>query len=136
MIINKGVITKVPVTVTEQTTLSAPVYYLFEFESKQTREKSYCIGVNISTITGRIDFFNIEETDTPDPLNSEVSLMVGEYRYKIYQQSSTTNLNPLNTTVAASGFAWVECGVMVVPGESETINEYDGAVTTNKVYEG
>lgn len=122
MNINRGEINEVPVTVTEMTTLSAPVYYLFEFKPR-IGIPAYCIGTNTSTHTGRYDLFLIEETDSPDPLIGQVSLPSGDYTYTIYQQSSSTNLDPTNTT-PAEFFDYVETGLLTVYGTEETITEY------------
>lgn len=137
MNITKGQINEIGVTVTEQTTLSVPVSYLIEFKSKATKLPVYCIvTTNKSTHTDRIDLFDVEETASPNPLLAQVSLAAGDYSYKIYQQNSTTNLDPANTTVAASGFAYVESGICrVLAATSTPVPQYSGATLTNTVYE-
>jgi len=75
------------VTVTELTTVS-PVYYLFEFEHEQSFLKYYCILANISTGTSRYDeFLLVDGVDVTFDYD-------GYYTYRIYQQTSTTNLDP------------------------------------------
>lgn len=75
------------VTVTELTTVT-PVYYLFEFEHQQSFEKEYCILTNISTNTERYDEFSlVDGVDVTFPFD-------GYYIYRIYQQTSSVNLDP------------------------------------------
>lgn len=75
------------VTVTELTTVS-PVHYLFEFEHEQSFLKYYCILPNLSTATSRYDEFLL--TDGVDVTFD----YDGYYTYRIYQQTSSTNLDP------------------------------------------
>ncbi len=75
------------VTVTELKTLAVP-YWLFEFEEEQSFEKVYCILPNISPSTQRYDEFEITDgVDVTFPYT-------GFYTYRIYQQTSSTNLDP------------------------------------------
>lgn len=133
MQITRGQINQVPVTVTEQTTLTAGVHYLFEFQRKASNVKIYCIAV--TTYNGRIDYFNIEETDSPNPLTAKVKLHAGDYAYRIYQQTSSTNLDPSLTTISASGLVWVEQGICSVFKSIAPVPEYVAAPLTNPVYE-
>ena len=74
-------------TVTELTTVS-PVHYLFEFEHEQSFLKYYCILVNITTGIERFDEFQLEDgVDVTFDYD-------GYYTYRIYQQTSDTNLDP------------------------------------------
>jgi hypothetical protein len=85
--IQKGTSSNLIVTVTELTTVS-PVFYLFEFEHEQSFLKYYCILPNLSTATSRYDEFLL--VDGVD-VNFEYD---GYYTYRIYQQTSSTNLDP------------------------------------------
>jgi len=134
MIIYKTQINEVVISVTDQSTILLPIYYLFEFKRKESNVKSYCIAQVATSYTDR-QSFNIEETDTPDPLTAKVKLKAGSYEYKVYQQTDASNVDPANTIVAASGFAWVDSGILTV---LDTITEpasYSGADSTNLVYE-
>jgi hypothetical protein len=133
MIITKGQINTVTVSVVENTTLSSPVYYLFEFKRKASNVFTYCIA-QIVTNYGTRQSFSIEETNTPVP-NTKIKLQAGEYFYKIYQQESSTNIDPANTTIAASGFAYVESGILTVIESVTQSAQYAGANNTNAVYE-
>lgn len=132
MILQKNQINDVVVTVTEQVTLSSP-FFLFEFASDSTNLKFYCIAANTSTFTGRFDSFNITDTSSPNPLTGEVSLPEGEYKYTIYQQASSTNLDPANTS-AALYQDYLEIGKTLVQDVSVDPTEYAGAETTNTSY--
>ena len=82
-------------TLTEKSTLTNPDY-LFVFQSDETRDLYKFIAADTSTYTDRYNLFAIVETSTnPDPLDGEVELpLVGFYTYTIYEQNSTTNLDP------------------------------------------
>jgi hypothetical protein len=109
------------VTVTELTTVS-PVYYLFEFEHEQSFLKYYCILDNISLATERYDEFEL--VDGVD-LNFDYD---GYYTYRIYQQISSTNLDPiLSDGLVEEGRAHV----YVIDSPS---NEYNENITFN-IYE-
>lgn len=83
---------KIALTLTEKTTISN-AFYLFELESDQTKDKYYFIG-DETLNTSRINLFTITE-GVDDPLNSSIILgYVGFYSYKIYAQTSSTNLDP------------------------------------------
>ncbi len=86
----------ISLTLSEDTTLSNPIY-LFEWQNDQTKVKYYAICQDVS-IAGaareRSNLFNIT-LGVDDPLNS--SLIVGNtgrYHYFVYEQTSTTNLDP------------------------------------------
>ena len=109
------------VTVTELTTVN-PVYYLFEFEHEQSFLKYYCILDNISLATERYDEFEL--VDGVD-LNFDYD---GYYTYRIYQQISSTNLDPiLSDGLVEEGRAHV----YVIDSPS---NEYNENITFN-IYE-
>ena len=109
------------VTVTELTTVS-PVYYLFEFEHEQSFLKYYCILSNISLATERYDEFDI--IDGVD-VNFDYD---GYYTYRIYQQTSSSNLDPtLSDGIVEEGRAHVY--VIDSPG-----NEFTSNITYN-IYE-
>ena len=93
MLINKNSNNYVFPTLFELSTLS-PVYYLFEFENDQTKVKYYCIPTELSTELTRYNKFNIQDTSNPVALSGQVDLPVGNYTYRVYEQSSSTNLDP------------------------------------------
>lgn len=75
------------VTVTEYQTLTAP-YWLLEFTHEQSFESVTCILPNISTSTSRFDEFVIED------LVDVTFLYAGFYTYRIFEQTSSSNLDP------------------------------------------
>jgi len=93
-VLKKGTVNQnIALTLTEKTTISNPTY-LFEFESDQTKLKYYVISTDTSVAKQRINIFSIEE-GIDNPTNGQLILgPVGFYQYKIYAQTSTTNLDP------------------------------------------
>jgi len=98
----------VGLTLAEDTTITNPVY-LFEWQNDQTKVKYYAICQDVS-LAGpareRSNLFDIT-LGVDDPLNSSLILgNVGRYHYFIYEQTSTTNLDPSlsdNTTPISRG---------------------------------
>jgi hypothetical protein len=126
--INKGAQNSIVVTLTEKTTLD-PVYYLFEFIDT-TGTNKYCIVAEQSGFLERFNEFAITETTNPDNENGEVELMVGDYVYNVYEQSSTLNLDP-------SGLTLVETGNAKCVDDSINTNKiYTSGSLVNKVYNG
>ena len=97
--ITKGTTNNVALTLTEKCTLTSP-YYLFVFQSDETRDLYKFIAADTSTYPKRYNLFAIVETDSsPDPLAGEIELpLVGFYKYKVYEQTSSTNLDPALAT--------------------------------------
>ena len=86
-----------PLTLAEDTTISAPVY-LFEWNNDQTKVSYTAICQDVS-IAGaareRSNLFNIT-LGVDDRTNSSLILgNVGRYHLFVYEQTSTTNLDPL-----------------------------------------
>lgn len=109
------------VTVSELTTITNP-HYLFEFIEEQSGDKLYCILPNSSNGIPRYDEFLITDgLDLVFPYS-------GFYTYKIYQQSSSTNLDP------SLSDGLVEEGRAHVFDVDSPSNTYDYNVT-NFVYE-
>lgn len=96
VLLNKNAINSVILTLTEKVTINNP-YFLFEFTHDQTNTVSYCISTDLSIYPNRYNQFMITEKNNPNALNGEVNLIyTGYYKYKVYAQSSSTNLNPSN----------------------------------------
>jgi VCBS repeat-containing protein len=129
VVIIKGQANIVTVTLKEKTTITN-AYYLWEFISKATSEKKYCIQpVELSQYLDRFNQFTITETATPNPIAGEVTLsQTGEWSYNIYEQASATNLSPTGKTI-------VESGLVKVNGTATTDIQYTRTVTT-AVYGG
>ena len=97
--ITKGIANTVVLTLKEKTTLTNPKY-LFVFKNDQSNVDSKFIADDISTYPDRYNKFVVtEKTSSPNPLTGEVTLSLdGFYTYTIYEQTSSTNLNPANAT--------------------------------------
>lgn len=112
------------VTLNEKRTLDNG-YYLFVFENVTTRD-----------IVTKIFSFSEDESDYPErfnsfPLSSTVfqDENTGDWRYKVYEQSSSTNTDP-------TGLTEVERGIMKLrPATDFSFTEYTGT-TSFKQYEG
>ena len=87
----------VPLPLEESTTLGGSVVYLFEWQNEQTKVKYYAICQDVSTAgtaRDRANLFDITE-GTNDPLLSKVVLgNDGRYIVTVWEQLSTTNLDP------------------------------------------
>tara|TARA_R110000824_G_scaffold51729_6_gene144043 strand:+ start:1323 stop:1724 length:402 start_codon:yes stop_codon:yes gene_type:complete len=130
--LEQDTINKVIVTLREFTTISNP-FYLFEFISDDTNEPKIFTGTDISTNVNRYNEFNIQlTTSTEDLLNSIVKLpLKGFYKYNIYSQVSSTNLDLANITEL------VEVGKVYVDGTIKPDLTIYGSGTDNKiVYNG
>lgn len=94
----------VVVTLSEKITIPNP-NYLFEFINNQTQQKYYCIASDLSLYPDRYNKFTIVvKTTTPDPLDGEIQIPLGdEYTYNVYEQVSSTNLDPTGLTVVENG---------------------------------
>ena len=125
--LNKSSANTITPTLFEKTTLS-PVYYLFEFKNTQTKALSYCIPTELSNELLRYNKFIITDTANPNPLLGQVNLSSGTYSYIVYEQLSSTNLNP-------TGLNIVEDGICRVYGTPITNTEYPSATVTNTQYE-
>ena len=109
------------VTVTELQTLTAP-FWLFEFTHEQSFETVTCILDNISLGIARYDEFVL--TDGVDL----VFPYAGYYTYRIWEQDSDTNLDPIQAHNLC------EEGRAHVIEESVAPNEYDTEIIHN-IYE-
>lgn len=119
--IQKNGTTPLVVTVTEMTTISNP-NYLFEFIHEQSFNTQTCVLTNISQGIPRYDEFVLVD-------GVDVNFIYdGFYIYNIYQQSSPSNLDPLNTQ------GLVETGRAHVIEADSPSYEYDSPIYFN-IYE-
>lgn len=104
-------------TLTEKTTLSSPIY-LFQFRNVTEKVSYYCIMSDISAYKNRYNEFVFTE-GTDLPLVGELILGAGgQYEYFVYEQLSTTNLDP----TLATGL--VESGLMDLDRGNTTYNQH------------
>ena len=128
--INQGTAGNLSVfTLNEQTTIVAPVHYLFQFEGLNSGYSKVFMGVELSWNLCRFNMINIELVDEIDEdlYDSKINLAGGRYNYTVYQQNSPTNLD-INLTegVVEQGFVSVN-----IP---EVINSYDNNDKNNIIY--
>lgn len=86
-------------TLTEKSTLTNP-YFLFNFVSDVTGESVNFITSDLSNYTDRYNKFLITETSGAAIYTSGTIELspTGTWTYKVYEQTSSTNLNPLLAT--------------------------------------
>lgn len=103
ILINQNTTSDIVLTLTEKTTLSVPVF-LFQFKNIVEKTSYYCIMPDISSYKNRYNEFTFTE-GTNLPLSGELILGAGgQYEYFVYEQTSTTNLDPtLATGLIESG---------------------------------
>ena len=106
--INKGEAKNWYLTLSEKVTITNP-YYLFIFTNRLTNAETAVILTDISSFKERYSEFAVEEGVTFD-------LDACEHLYQVYEQSSSTNTNPLNATL-------IEVGILKVT-EIYTSTEY------------
>jgi len=95
ILINKNTTNKVILTLSEKTTLTN-AKYLFEVINDMSNEVKCFIAADISTNKLRYNEFEFIENVTENLLNGTFSLTLsGFYKYNVYEQASSTNLNPL-----------------------------------------
>ena len=113
------------VTLTESTTLTSP-YYLFVFTNVSTKVQ-YKINVNSTSDTSDYpDRINVFSFDT---ITLFASAQAGQFSYEIYEQESSSNLDP-------SGLNLVECGKMLLQPENSLIKQGYAPTTNYKGYAG
>ena len=108
---------RVVVTASENVTLSAPVYFLFELISDDTKFAKVFTANDISNNICRYNEFLVEVTDgAEDLLNGVINLNInGYYKYNVYQMSDATNLD----IASASGI--VETGKLYLKGDLKPV---------------
>lgn len=97
--------TDIALSLKEKTTLY-PVYYLFEFQNDQTKVKYYQIFTDVSTVTynQRVwNIFNIEVINSGSGANKIILGNTGLYHYAIFEQSSSSSLDPTGKTIVERG---------------------------------
>lgn len=129
ILINKNSSNEVVLTLSEKTSITSPTY-LFEFTNDSTKQTKVFISADYSNNKERFNVFNIIETSTEVPLTGRVSLTVGDWKYNIYQQTSTTNL------VVANSGGLVENGRVDVVGNDSELNSFNGEQIIYKEFNG
>jgi len=99
ILVNKNSNNTLVMTLTEKSTLTNP-YFLFNFVSDVTGNSVNFIATDLSSYTDRYNKFLITETSgTAIYTSGTIELSpTGTWTYKVYEQTSSTNLNPLLAT--------------------------------------
>lgn len=126
-VVNKATSQYLYPTLDENTTIDPP-YYLWEIINNQTLVKVYCKATELSTELQRYNKFEITETISPVALNGEVELSLGDHTYKIYEDASSTNLDP-------TGLTLVETGIIKCSEANPTEDTEYELTVTNTEYE-
>jgi hypothetical protein len=121
ILIEKNKTNNVILTLAEKTTLTN-VFYLFEFTSDETNTVKHLIPTDISTNKIRFNEFNIIEP-------TDISLTKGTWKYRIFEQLSSTNTN-------TSGLNEVENGRVDVIGEAPSIPQVKNNKRKTPVFNG
>jgi hypothetical protein len=129
ILINKNSSNEVVLTLSERTSIVGATY-LFEFINDATKETKLFISQDYSNNKERGNIFNIIETSTENLLTGRVKLSIGNWKYNIYQQTSTTNL------VVANSGAKVENGRVDVVGTDSELNSFNGEQIIYKEFNG
>ena len=103
-------------------------YYLFKFQSDNTEAVEYCIATDSSAFPNRYNRFTITEQTSPDNLNAQVEMTTeGQWRYYVYANSSSSNLDP-------TGLLELESGIVKVTGTTTPVTSYSGGNSNYVVY--
>jgi len=122
----KGQTSNIIVTLTEKTTLSTPVYYLFVFTHETTKEVISFVIPGAADLSGYPKRFNEFLIDSSYFLHASI----GKYTYQVYEQISFVNKDISRTT------SMVENGKMDLNTATPfAFTEYDEA-TNFKQYGG
>ena len=119
ILIQKNTVNNNILTLSEKTTL-VNVVYLFEVINDQTKTNIYFIAQDVSINKERFNEFNITDNVTENNLIGIVNFpLKGFSKYNIYEQTSTTNLNPI-------GLNLIDKGKLKVTGVATTKVAYNG----------
>lgn len=102
--------TSFDLTLTEKVTLSTPKF-LFKFRNITEKVSYYTIIADTSSFTRRYNRFSFTE-GTDDAVNGSLTLGAGgQYEYFVYEQASSSNLDPtLTGDLVEKGFMSLDRG--------------------------
>lgn len=123
ILITRGQANTVTLTLNEKVTLSSPKF-LFRCINQVTKSAKTFIATDTSSYPYRYNEFTITESDSESLLNGTVQLKPpGLWRYEVYEQSSTTNLD---YTLSDNR---VETGILRVIGSTQTYKSPNNSQT-------
>jgi len=108
---------------------SSSDYILCSLRSLQTELTVYVIASNVVQV-GSNTFFRITEGDTPDALNGTITLSPsGQWEMNVYEQASSTNLDPDNATFVSNEIVKVISNGVADTGFTGTCADGDASGT-------
>ena len=116
--LTKGQTQNIILTLTEKQTLTNP-NYLFVFENRSTNTDVKFVKLNNTDISAYKERYNEFSIVVNSHFNTSLN---GQYTYSVYEQASTSNLNP-------TGLNLLETGIMELEGTTISFTEYE---TTSK----
>jgi hypothetical protein len=114
----KGQTQNIILTLTEKQLLTSP-NYLFIFENRSTNTDIKFVRLNNTDISAYKERYNEFSIVVNSFFNTALN---GQYTYTIYEQTSTSNLNP-------TGLNLLESGIMELEGTTIAFTEYETTST-------
>ncbi len=114
----KGQTQNIILTLTEKQLLTSP-NYLFIFENRSTNTEIKFVKLNNTDISAYKERYNEFSIVVNSHFNTALN---GQYTYTIYEQVSTSNLNP-------TGLNLLESGIMELSGTTISFTEYETTST-------
>jgi hypothetical protein len=119
--LTKGQTTDLIVTLTEKQTLSAP-NYLFYFINRTSNDVVAFVKLNATDTSAHKDRYNKFSVNATTYFNNKLA---GEWTYYIYEQASTSNVNPdLATGLLETGILRLNDSTTFEFTEYETTNTF------------
>jgi hypothetical protein len=116
--LTKGQTQNIILTLTEKQLLTSP-NYLFIFENRSTNTDIKFVKLNNTDISPYKERYNEFSIVVNSYFNTALN---GQYTYTIYEQTSTSNLNP-------TGLNLLESGIMELSGTTISFTEYETTST-------
>lgn len=116
--LTKGQTQNIILTLTEKQIITSP-NYLFVFENRSTNTEVKFVKINNTDVSQYKERYNEFSIVVNSHFNTSLN---GQYTYTIYEQTSTTNLNP-------TGLNLLESGIMELSGTTISFTEYETTST-------
>jgi hypothetical protein len=116
--LTKGQTQNIILTLTEKQTLTSP-NYLFIFENRSTNTDVKFVKLNNTDISAYKERYNEFTIVVNSHFNTSLN---GQYTYSVYEQESSSNLNP-------TGLNMLETGIMELSGTTISFTEYETTST-------
>jgi hypothetical protein len=116
-------------TLYEKTTINNAVY-LFEVINDTTNVAKNFLAQDISSNKLRSNIFDFTENSVENLLSGVFNLDVGDYKYNVYEQTSTTNLTP------SLALNLIDLGKLLVIDIEMPLSSFTATQETYTVYNG